>query len=293
MISSPTEMVRVVEVDALEQANDVFFQQLTEKVGYAIRETTAIPSAVKPAVFHALDQVKQHGIYAITTSDAEARKPLVHLQMILEHVFSVELTGHYNNSNPEGSIEYINGFIYTPNPCTPLCTKGEITANLVHPSIGSNPHLLSTVQGRIVSCRNLLAKGARLYIIYPQGGRSGRTPDQIAVYEEELKNKDYFGPYFDGCNAIPVEGSYLVDCQQNSATMANDHIGALYLMKAPSGKVYAFAIKMPQANSPQEPTQSAVWFGSADHPEVKTRITEILNAIRSDSAAPEFKTFGL
>jgi len=65
--------------------------------------------------------------------------------------------------------------------------------------------------------------------------------------------------------------------------MVNDLVGAFYLFKNTEGKLFAFAIKMTQANSPQELSSFGLWFGEMGKSPVNDRISNVIENILENS----------
>lgn len=190
------------------------------------------------------------GVVEITATDKEVRPIFVGLQGIVEHVLASELNH---------SVKNLKGIIHTPMPATPLCTTGTISKELVDPSIENDPARLSTVKARTTILRDYLFKGGDLYIAYPKEGLNSRTPEQQAIYKQELLN--YPSHLFDvplDCDSIPLE-----------------LIGATYFFQNEAGEPFVFSIKMTQAKDPQELGHFGLWFGPLTHPAIQERVTTI------------------
>ena len=63
-------------------------------------------------------------------------------------------------------------------------------------------------------------------------------------------------------------------------------VGAFYLFKNTEGKLFAFAIKMTQANSPQDLGSFGLWFGEVAKSPVSDRISNVLGNILKHSPQP-------
>jgi hypothetical protein len=97
-----------------------------------------------------------------------------------------------------------------------------------------------------------------------------RTEIQQQTYKKELEN--YPTHLFDRplvCNSI-----------------SNDLIGAFYLFKNTEGKLFAFAIKMTQANNPQDLGNFGLWFGEVGQSSVTDRISNVLENVLKYSSQP-------
>jgi hypothetical protein len=119
-----------------------------------------------------------------------------------------------------------------------------------------------TVKARITIIRDYLFKGGDLYVAYPKEGMSKRKELEQKIYRQELENNR----------------SHLFDRPLDCESIDNDLIGAFYLFKSNEGKVFAFAIKMTQANNPQA-TSFGLWFGEVKSSPVQDRISNVLNNI--------------
>lgn len=89
-----------------------------------------------------------------------------------------------------------------------------------------------------------------------------RSEIQQNVYRQELENYP----------------SHLFDRPLDCASMDNDLIGAFYLFNNKDGKVFAFTIKMTQANSPQDLGGFGLWLGEVNKSPVHDRISTVLDA---------------
>lgn len=97
-----------------------------------------------------------------------------------------------------------------------------------------------------------------------------RTAIQQQTYKKELEN--YPTHLFDRA----------LDCE----SISNDLVGAFYLFKNVEGKLFAFAIKMTQANSPQDLGNFGLWFGEVNKSPVNNRISNVLDHILKYSSQP-------
>lgn len=183
------------------------------------------------------------------------------LQGIVEHVLSHELGK---------SMHSLTGVIHTPMPATPLCTEGSVSKELVDPSIEEDALRLFTVKARATIIRDYLFQGGDLYIVYPQDGMAKRTEIQRKIYKGELEN--YPAHLFDR----PL------DCE----SISNDFVGAFYLFKNSDGKLFGFAIKMTQANSPQDLGSFGLWFGEVSGSPIKDRIANVSENVLKYSSQP-------
>jgi hypothetical protein len=187
-------------------------------------------------------------------TDKDVRPYFVALQGIIEHVLACELNK---------SVKSLTGVIHTPMPATPLCTEGDVSKELVDPSIEEDPLRLFTVKARTTIIRDYLFQGGDLYMVYPKEGITKRSEGQQQVYRKELENYP----------------AHLFDRPLDCASIDNDLIGAFYLFKNAEGKVFAFAIKIAQANSPQDLESFGLWFGEVNESPVHDRISNVLDTI--------------
>ena len=216
-------------------------------------------STIKPELVKIWGTLIENGVLEVRGKDRDVRPYFVALQGVIEHVLSSEL---------QHEIKGLRGFIHTPMPATPLCTHGEISKELVDPSIESDPLRLFTVKARTTIIRDYLYKGGDLYIVYPKDGLKKRTKQQLTIYQEELAN-------------YPKN---LFDLPLNSENIPTELIGATYIFEDQSGKSFAFSIKMTQAKDPEEIGNFGLWFGPTDHISIQNRIKSISNYMKqSDS----------
>lgn len=141
-------------------------------------------------------------------------------------------------------------------PATPLCSKGEISKELVDLSIESDPARLFTVKSRMTIVRDYLFKGGDLYVVYPKSGYDKRTEEQQKIYKQELATYP----------------NHLFDVPLNCESIPTELIGATYLFQDKSGNKFIFAIKMNQAKDPQDIGNFGLWFGSINQPDIQGRL---------------------
>lgn len=247
---------------------DPFIQGFHSKVMETIVHSENVPglkseefNSLKTGIAERWSELVEKGVLEITATDQEVRPYFVALQGIIEHVLAYELGN---------SVHSLTGVIHTPMPATPLCAQGNVSKELVAPSIEEDPLRLFTVNARTTIIRDYLFKGGDLYIVYPKEGMIKRTEIQQQIYKKELEN--YREHLFDR----PL------DCE----SISNDLVGAFYLFKNSEGKLFAFAIKMTQANSPQDLGNFALWFGEVDTSPVKDRILNVRDQILNYSSRP-------
>lgn len=219
--------------------------------------------AMRPELARYWTEVVKTGCIIDEGSDEMFRFCFVTLQGIIEHVLAQELGK---------SISSLMAVIHTPQPATPVCTKGEISSDLVDQAVLNDPSRSSTVKSRAVIVRSMLARGGDIYIVYPKGGKELRTAEQRKIYEEELKHYP----------------THLFDCELDRGPFdlsESDLIGAFYLFKHEDNQ-YAFAIQITQANDIRKQGRYALWFGPLTHPEIRDRISIITQEVLIHSSKP-------
>lgn len=203
--------------------------------------------ALKTEISKTWSGLLEKGFLEKSGADKDVRPYFVAIQGIVEHVLASEL---------QGNVKALVGVIHTPMPATPLCSKGEISKELVTPSIESDPARLFTVKARTTIVRDYLFKGGDLHVVYPKDGYDKRTEEQQKIYKQELATYP----------------NHLFDVPLNCASIPTDLIGATYLFQDKSGNKFIFAIKMTQAKDPQDTGNFGLWFGSVDHPGIQGRL---------------------
>lgn len=163
-------------------------------------------------------------------------------------------------------LHSFDGYIHTPMPATPLCTKGDISKELVAPEIANDPARRATVEARPITIRLILNCGGRMHILYPKVGKNKRTPEQQEIYKQELAR--YSDILFDQPLGITTE------------ELPADLIGATYFFIDKKGNEFFFSMKMTQAKNPEEIGHSAIWFGRTDDPKFKSRLNDIYELAR-------------
>lgn len=209
--------------------------------------------AMRPDLFRYWTEVVETGLILDEGSDEKFRACFVTLQGIIEHVLAHELGK---------GITSLIAVIHTPQPATPVCTKGEVSSELVDPAVVEDPLRASTIKSRAATIRFFLEQGGNLYVVYPKGGKELRTAEQQKIYEEELQR-------------YPTR---LFDCELTRGPFSvaeSDLIGAFYLFEQ-GDRQYAFAIQVTQANDIRKQGRYALWFGPLTHPEIRDRI-EMIN----------------
>ena len=110
--------------------------------------------------------------------------------------------------------------------------------------------------------------GGEIYMVYPKHAPTKRTEAQLAIYKRVLE-EEYPTRLHD----------YPLDCE----SIENELVGAFYVFKSEE-KVYAFAIKIPQAASPGTAGVTlGLWFSELSGSSVEKRISEVLDFINSNT----------
>ncbi len=233
--------------------NKVIYSKVVELIHHA-QEVPGLTSEefylLREGIATTWDVLTDKGVLKVSGTDKETRPYFVALQAIVEHVLATELNK---------SVKILTGLIHTPMPATPLCSRGEISRELVDPTIELDPLRLFTVKVRTTIVRDYLIQGGNLYIIYPKAGLQKRTEEQQKIYLEEIANYPF----------------NLFDMPLNCENIPTDIIGATYLFRDRSGKLFAFAIKMTQAKDPKDMGNFGLWFGSIEQAAIQERIREV------------------
>ncbi len=158
----------------------------------------------------------------------------------------------------EEKILNLIGVIHTPTPATPLCTEEEITPQLVDTSLEGDKKRLFTVMSRATIIREFLAKGGKLFAVYPEEGRAKRTEAQLAIFDAAKE-------------AYPKN---LIDCPISCEKLDPEMVGATYLFQTEEGW-FAFAIMATQANAPEDCRRWAMWFGPLSDPAIAERVSAV------------------
>jgi hypothetical protein len=191
-------------------------------------------------------QLIQHGFIAVENgSDEVYRARYVALQAIVEHVLAKKLLGVV---------------IHTPNPATPLCTKGEISFGLVNETVAASSELSKTISARAVTVREILFQGCHVDVVYPKNGRDGRTQEQLDIYV-------HLHDHPLTCDGIP-----------------EPLVGAYYRFKNNAGDNYGFAIKITQANTATKSGNYGLWLAPMTAEAISTRIEEVSKFITEHTA---------
>lgn len=247
-----------------EQAESGLIKTMHAKVLETLERSQDIPglkseefSALRTGIVQTWDTLVKEGVVEVSGVDKDVRPYFVALQGVVEHVLS-----------SAEEIRTLKGFIHTPMPATPLCTRGEISKELVDPSIEMDPARLFTVKARTTIIRDYLFNGGDLYVIYPKEGLKKRTEEQQEIYQQELaKYPDHLFDVPLNCENIPVE-----------------LIGATYFFQDQSGNRFVFAIKMTQAKDPKDVGSFGLWFGPIEHPAIQERSEAVSSYVEQNGS---------
>ncbi len=228
----------------------------------AVRMTEVGRSNAKSEVLDLIQGLQKSGYVIRTGQDAALRPAYVGAQAEMEKAMAYLLSRQ--------QISELIGIIHTPMPATPLCTEGEVSSELVDPSLAADERRMYTVKERSTIVREYLQQGGVLYVAYPQGGREKWTSAQLAIYDRLREQYP----------------STLIDSALNCAQLDRDMVGATYLFKNPQGGWICFGIQAPQANAPNDDQKWGIWYGSLDNPQVKQRLKSVLKYL-SDCGGPD------
>lgn len=192
-------------------------------------------------------QLLTTGFIAEEGDDAQLRPRYVGTQAAFEQFFARELA--------LGRLKQVIAVIHTPLPATPLCTEGEITPDLVDPSILQDEKRLQTVRERPAILRALLHSGGTIIASYPAMARSKRSPAQLGIFESLLAK-------------YPMN---LLDMPLGCLEIVPEMVGATYLFQGVEGQWRTFSIRrgtlslcFTQAVAPKSPAYAAMWLGDVD-----------------------------
>lgn len=211
-------------------------------------------SAHQLSVPNLLNKLAVHSAVICEGTDEALRPTFVNVQAGFERALV-----HWLKNK---QIEECTCIIHTPAPATPLCTNGEISVGLVDSAISRDPQRLLTVQKRPNIIRAYLHEGGRLIAVYPQKGRTLRSAEQLAVFDDLLQQN-------------PRLEAFALDCDQ----IPQDLIGATYLIRISDSKKYVLSIRSYQANSPAD-DKWAIWFGSLQDPVIMERVERVLSFLK-------------
>ncbi len=232
-------------------------QGIEASVNKTITESEKL-SDLKPTLLDFFSVLSRQGHIQKSGTDQEVRPCFVNTQGLVEQSLAHALQ--------RGEITDLVGIIHTPTPATPLCTDGQITDQLVHPSMQNDPSRIFTVRARANILRDYLDLGGKLFVVYPKGGLQKRSKPQQQIYHTTLQNYS----------------QNLHDHELQVDQMDHDMVGATYLFKDQSGEEYMFSIRATQANAPEKDNAWEMWFGKSNQPELAQRIDRVrtyLNAL--------------
>jgi hypothetical protein len=201
-----------------------------------------------PAILKALFS---EGVIAEEGDDAQLRPRYVGTQAAFEQYLTQELV--------LGSIKRVVAVIHTPLPATPVCTAGEITPDLVDPSMLNDEKRLQTVRERPSIIRALLQTGGTVMIAYPAVAKEQRSQAQLAIYQDLLDK---------------YQGN-LLDVPMGCLEVAPEMVGATYLYETSEGKWCTFSIRFTQAIAPSTPCQAAMWLGDIEKGPASERLAQV------------------
>lgn len=197
-----------------------------------------------------LDNLEQFGVVQSPGSDESMRPIFVNLQGSVEQTLTRMVA--------RGAIA-VSAIIHTPTPATPCCLEGKVNSGLVVPDIERDRARVYTVESRAAIIRSYLAVGGRLLVVYPRSGLELRSAEQQAIYRSLL-------------TTYPDE---LVDCPIDCEQLDGDLIGATYLFQDQAGHWFAFGIRAPQTNAPDDQHIWALWLGPLSLPVVQERVNRV------------------
>ncbi len=243
---------------------------LSHNITKIISESTEIPGLkaeqlqqLRPQLLSYWNQLVQSGELVISDTDEKIRPYFVTLQAVTEHVLACELGKQ---------VLSLKGIIHTPAPATPLCTKDNLSSNLVDPSIENDQKRLLTVKARVTILREYLQKSGQLYVLYPKNGIHTRTEEQQKIYKNELQE----------------HSKVLFDRPLDIETLPDEMSGATYFFQDKEGKTGIFAIKMTQANKLKPEGHFGLWYGDIHHPSISSRVHSLKEFIKQSN--PELIT---
>lgn len=230
-------------------------KEFCSKILNLVRECVKYNASIedKDEITHLLNEVEMRS-YVLEKGSDKLRSAYVTSQGCIEHALACR--------QALGEITDLIGMIHTPMPATPLCTLPEsLDETLFDSSIRYDLQKLLTVRSRAEVIRHYLKKGAVLYVVYPRGGLEKRSPEQQAIYLNELKTYP----------------NNLIDWVLNTNQIQPDMIGATYFFRGPNKNIYTFSIKSRQANDPQEMSEWGLWLGEISTPQIKKRIENLFD----------------
>ncbi len=206
---------------------------LVEKIEEIVAEAPALSNT---AGFRELvSAIKENPTVTIDGSDQANRPAFVGLQYVAERA----LTLLYQ----EGKITPLVGVIHTDAPATPLCTEGDISEGLVHPSLLNDEQRLDTVKIRVESMRQFLESGALLYALYTDHGLASRSEEQLNIFIYQ-----------------PYDNLHRFHLSKIEGKLDNCYSGATYFYRDSEQVTYILSFRSFQANSPTDGAWT-LWLG--------------------------------
>lgn len=259
--SMPTNEALYVEASSV--SNHAVYRVIDSEVRKLINESQSFAS-IREGLLARWQILCEKGVLQETGTDQDFRPYYVGFQGIMEQALANQF---------KKSITSLTYWILTPMPATPLCTKGEISPELVAPSIEADPLRSATVKARTTIVRDFLHQGGEIYAIYLQKGLSNRTSEQQAIYQKELEN--FAGRLFNR----PL----------NINDMDTLLIGATCFLEDQKGDKHVFANQITQAKDPLDNGTFGLWFGPATHPAIQERVNAVktfVHAHEQESVLP-------
>lgn len=214
-------------------------------------------SPSKSELLEFINELENKGFVIRSDLDATCRPLFVGAQGEFERMMAEKFE--------KGEILHLVGMIHTPTPATPLCTEGNISAQLVDPILSEDRKRLYTVMSRASIVREYLDKGAILFAVYPKEGMLKRSAEQQAIFQD----------------MVAQYPQNLLDIPLSNTILGSEMVGATYLFKTRDGSNGAFAIMASQANAPDDDRCWGIWFGSLEHPMVRKRVSHVLDTIHN------------
>lgn len=226
---------------------DQFLEEFHNRLYETIENAHHVPGLqegqfdeIKAGVISYLDRLIAGGVVDVKGDDKDFRPYFVSLQGIVEHVLS-------QGYKPIACIT-------TPMPATPLCTKGDISKELVDPAVESDPNRLFTIKARATILRDYLYQGGILYVMYPEKGLGERSLEQQAIYKNEVSKNE----------------GRLFDCPLSCESIDKQYVGAFYIFGD-----YVFILNINQANATEKEGRFRLGLGKLDDASINKWLKEI------------------
>lgn len=227
--------------------------------------TRAGSSSFQHSVSNLLDELTITSFISREGADADQRPVFVNAQADFERAIVYWLQCK--------QIASCTCIIHTPAPATPLCTNGEISVDPIDPAIQNDPERLLTVKKRPDIIRDYLREGGTLFTIYPHKGRELRSTEQLRILDGLVES------YPNHLHTIEL------DCD----AIAQDLIGATYLITFADSSTYLLSLRSYQANSPTD-DKWAIWFGPTNDPAVAERLQAVMSFLRGEELSKAWIT---